>query len=293
MKNYTIENSEFSVQITQIGAEICSFKSKTKDKEYIWQGNPEIWESHAPVLFPIVGGLKNDTFFHKNQAYQLPRHGFIRRNKDLKVISHTADQIVLELTSSEKTKEVYPFDFNFQISFELISNRLKISHQIINTGDEHMFFSLGAHPAFNCPLEEKKIYEDYYLKFNEIESLNTWNLDKNGQIKEEGELIMNQSQQLPFHSQLFDQDALIFKSLKSRQVSLCEGDHEHIRVKFDDFSSLGLWAKPQAPFICIEPWLGYADSSECNQQLTEKEAILSLEPGKTFQASYSIEIFEE
>lgn len=293
MKKYSIENSELSVQITQVGAEICSLKSKNNGKEYMWQGNPEIWGSHAPVLFPIVGGLKNDAFHYKNQAYQLPRHGFIRRNKDLKAFSHSAHQLVLELTSSEKIKKIYPFDFKFQISFELLSNQLKIRHEIFNIGNEAMYFSLGAHPAFNCPLEKDKNYEDYHLEFDQLETLKTWNLDGNGQIKEEGKNILNQSKQLALHSHLFDQDALIFKSLKSRKVSLCEGNHELIRVKFDDFSSLGLWAKPQAPFICIEPWLGYADASESNQQLIEKEGILSLEAEKTFQASYSIEIFNK
>lgn len=293
MSKYLIESEEFEVQITDAGAEICSFKNKKSGKEYIWQGNPEIWGSHAPVLFPIVGGLKNNTFFFDDKPYQLPRHGFVRGNKDLRVISQLTHQLVLQLKSSEKTKNIYPFDFDFQISFELLSNQLKISHQLINTGNIKMYFSLGAHPAFNCPLEEDKKYEHYHLQFEETENLNTWMLDEKGQIKEEGETIMNRTNKLFLHSNLFDKDALIFKSLRSRQVSLCEQDHEIIRLAFKDFNSLGLWAKPAAPFICIEPWLGYADSSNSNQQLKDKEGIIGLDPKKEFKASYSIEIFEK
>jgi len=293
METFSISNASFDIEISNIGAEICSLKSKKTNIEYIWQGNPEIWGSHAPVLFPIIGALKNDTYFFKGKAYQLPRHGFIRRNKDLTVVTHKPNQLVLQLISSDKTKNMYPFDFRFRISFELLSNQLKVRHHIFNTGDQEIYFSLGAHPAFNCPLEEGKTYEDYHLQFEQTEILNTWKLDHHGQIEKEGETILNHTNKLALHSHLFDQDALIFKSLKSRQVSLCQQENELIRVRFDDFSSLGLWAKPGAPFICIEPWLGYADSSKTQQQFIEKEGIICLQATKEFNASYSIEIFEK
>ena len=293
MEIYKIANEQFEVGITSIGAEICSFKSKKSGKEYMWQGNPEIWGSHAPVLFPIVGGLKEDTYIFEGEKYNLPRHGFIRKNKDLKIITQTTNQLVLQLDSGEKTKLVYPFDFRFQICFELLSNQLKITHKVFNTGEKEMYFSLGAHPAFNCPLEEGEKYEDYHLQFAQTEKLNTWVLDENGQIKEEGAQIMNQTDRLQLHLLLFEKDALIFKSLKSRRVSLCKQDQEVVRVDFDDFRSLGLWAKPKAPFICIEPWLGYADSSHSNQQLTDKQGIIKLKSQKEYTSSYTISIIEK
>lgn len=292
MSNYKIENESFEVQISLVGAEICSFKSKKSGKEYMWQGNPEIWGSHAPVLFPIVGGLKEDIYIYEGQKYHLPRHGFIRKNKDLKLITHTSNKLVLQLESSPSLKENYPFDFVFEISFSLLQNELEIHHRVLNTGKQNMYFSLGAHPTFNCPLEEGKKYEDYHLKFEQKEYLKRWNLNASGQIAEEGELVMDHSHQINLTTSLFDTDAIIFKSLKSRQVSLCEQEREIIRLRFDDFKSLGLWAKPAAPFICIEPWLGYADSTETNQQIKDKEGILSLESGKDFSANYTIEIFE-
>lgn len=292
MKRYKLISNQFEVQITSVGAEICSFKNTQSGKEYIWQGDPKIWGSHAPVLFPIVGGLKNDTYFFENKTYQLPRHGFIRRNEHMEVITQNTRQLVLQLKSSGHTKQVYPFDFVFEISFELLSNQLMINHRILNTGDQDMYFSLGAHPAFNCPLDENKKYEDYHLEFEQTESLKTWNLDENGQIKEEGDQIMEASKTIALHPHLFDQDALIFKSLKSKRVSLFEQEKELIRVDFEDFKSLGIWAKPGAPFVCIEPWLGYADSFSHNQQLKDKEGIIRLEEAKTFYASYSISITE-
>lgn len=293
MKIY-LENDLFKVDVNKVGAELCSFKSKQSDIEYIWQGDAKIWGSHAPVLFPIVGGLKNDTYFFDGKEYSLPRHGFIRKNDQLEVVNHTNKELLLQLSSNASTRQVYPFEFIFQIKFQLSNNRLLISHHIINTDQKELYFSLGAHPAFNCPLLPGENYEDYELVFDQEESLHTWNLDAAGQILEEGDKIMNHSHQIALHKDLFNQDALIFKSLKSRRVGLAHKvKGERLAVGFSDFKSLGLWAKPAAPFVCIEPWLGYADASNSQQQLQEKEGILHISPQKEFKASYYIEISHE
>jgi len=292
MKLY-LENEGYELAITKRGAELCSFKSKRSGTEYIWQGNPEIWGSHAPVLFPIVGGLKNDTYVFEGQKYHLPRHGFIRKNDDLEIIKHTKDELMLQLTANAATRKVYPFEFCFQIIFQLNNNKLLISHRIMNHNPKDLYFSLGAHPAFNCPLSSEEHYEDYQLVFEEEEYLNTWKLDNSGQILEEGDLIMNHSKNIALHQDLFNRDALIFKRLKSKRVFLNHRKKGKIlAVSFSDFKSLGLWAKPRAPFVCIEPWLGYADASHTNQKLTEKEGILKISPQKEFEASYGIEIFD-
>jgi len=133
----------------------------------------------------------------------------------------------------------------------------------------------------------------YFLAFDQTEYLKTWNLNTSGLIASEGDVVMNNSHKLQLHRDLFQKDALIFKTLKSRKVSLVNSNtHEKINVYFDDFNSLGLWAKPGAPFVCIEPWLGYADAENHDSQLVNKEAILTLESGKDFSASYIIEIDE-
>lgn len=292
MKLY-LENALFKVRINKVGAELCSFKSKQSGIEYIWQGKPEIWGSHSPVLFPIVGGLRNNTYIYEGKEYQLPRHGFIRKNEELEVVNHTDTELLLQLSSNAATRKVFPFEFIFQIKFQLTNNRLLISHHIINTDQKALYFSLGAHPAFNCPLLTGENYEDYELIFDQEESLHTWNLDPAGQILEEGAIIMNHTDTIHLHKDLFKQDALIFKRLKSRRVVLAHQEKgDKIAVEFSDFKSLGLWAKPGAPFVCIEPWLGYADASNSHQQLKKKEGILCLAPHKKLKADYSIEIFD-
>lgn len=292
MKIY-LENELFKVAIKKIGAELCSFKSKQSGIEYLWQGDAKIWGSHAPVLFPIVGGLKNDTYLFEGKEYSLPRHGFIRKNDQLEVVSHTTTEVLLQLSSNASTREVYPFEFIFQIKFHLNNNRLLIAHHIKNTDQKELYFSLGAHPAFNCPLLSGENYEDYQLIFDQEEDLHTWSLDSAGQILEEGAKLMNHTDTIHLQKELFNHDALILKRLKSRRVVLAHLEKgEKIAVEFSDFRSLGLWAKPLAPFICIEPWLGYADASNSNQQLKEKEGIICLASQKEFQAAYSIEIFD-
>lgn len=292
MKLY-LENALFKVGIKKVGAELCSFKSKPSGIEYIWQGDAKIWGSHAPVLFPIVGGLKNDTYHFQGKEYSLPRHGFIRKNDQLEVVNHTDTELLLQLFSNAATRKAYPFEFVFQIKFQIIHNKLLITHLIKNSDHQDLYFSLGAHPAFNCPLLPGEKYEDYQLLFEEKEHVNTWNLDAAGQILEEGAIIMNHTDTIHLHKDLFKQDALIFKRLKSRRVVLAHQEKgDKIAVEFSNFNSLGLWAKPGAPFVCIEPWLGYADASNSNQQLKEKEGILCLAPQKAFKAAYSIEIFD-
>jgi len=289
--NYTLENNIFKIAITAIGAEISSFKSKKTGAEYIWQANPEIWGSHAPVLFPIVGGLKNDTYIHLGKKYQLPRHGFIRRNKSLKIIEKSSSSILLELLSSSQTLEIYPFSFSFQIQFTLIKNKLIVKHRIMNTGENDLFFSLGAHPAFNCPFDKNEQYDDYFLQFETNESLNTWDLNNEGLISYEAQKMINNTDILHLHSTIFNKDALIFKSLKSREVKLkSRNHHKEVIIRFNDFSSLGLWAKPNADFVCIEPWLGYADNENTSQIFSEKEGIIKLAAHREYTATYSIEI---
>lgn len=290
---HQIGNEHFEIKINHIGAEISSFKSKKSGKEYIWQADPEVWGSHAPVLFPIVGGLKKNTFIYNDKEYSIPRHGIIRKNDQLNLISSSNTFCILQLSSNSQTLKQYPFQFVFEIEFKLINNKLDIIHRVKNLDNKLLYFSLGAHPAFNCPLNNHETYSDYYLQFNEKEKVHTWNLDQEGMIAEKGPIILNNEDVFKLEEDSFANDALIFKSLKSRKVSLLsKKSGQEVLVEFNDFSSLGLWAKPNAPFVCIEPWLGYADSSIASGNLKDKEAILQLEPNKEFKASYSITIKE-
>ena len=290
---HQIENGKLRIAIQQTGAEICKIQSVATGKEFMWDANPDVWSSYAPVLFPVIGAVKNGFVKHNGQQYAIPRHGFIRNNSSITLIDRTDNSVTLGLKYDEELLKIYPFQFDFQITYTLLENKIEVSHKVINLDHDILYFSLGGHPAFKCPLNEGETYEDYYLEFEKVETDSTWLLESDGLVGNFTKPMLHNTNILHLNGHLFDRDALIFKNLKSKQVSFrSTKSGQVITLHYEDFPYLGIWAKPNAHFVCIEPWLGIADSFDSDQILEKKEGILSLEAGKTFEASYTIEIFE-
>ncbi len=291
---HQLENNQLTVCIQHKGAEICSIKSKKSEQEYIWQADRAIWGSSAPVLFPIIGALKEGKYTYKDVTYNIPKHGFIRHNMSLKVIEKTDTSVTLGYTSSKETLSIYPFEFEFSITYSIEGTTLNVHHTVKNNGDDQMLFSLGAHPAFNCPLNDGEYYSDYFIEFDQAETDVTHELTDTGFTTGDTHGMLFNTKQLNLTPHIFDNDALIFKQLKSSTVTLKNVKNtQEIRVAFDDFKYLGIWAKPNAPFVCIEPWLGITDAENGNGKFEDKEGLLTLEANNTFNASYSIEIIEK
>lgn len=287
----SISNEFLEVIISDIGAEITSIKSQKSGLEYMWQADPNIWNSSAPVLFPAIGAFKNGESVLHGQKYSVPRHGFVRHNKALKVISQTPQSVTYQLTSSAELLEVYPFEFDFQIQFSLLDNQLVVNHQVLNKDNKEMLFCLGGHPAFRCPMHKNESYEDYYLEFEHHETVETTVLSKEGLLTDQKKSVLKNSNILPLDQNMFDQDALIFQDLKSNKVSLKSNQSNQVlTVEYEDFPFLGLWAKPRAPFICIEPWLGIADHEDTDGCFTSKLGVVSILPGAVFHAKYKVQI---
>jgi galactose mutarotase-like enzyme len=290
---YEIKNDKLHIAVKQAGAELCSIQSVVTGKDFMWNGNPDVWGSTSPVLFPVIGAIKDGFVKHKGGEYAVPRHGFVRNNEKVKLIRQTENSLTFGLDSDEEFLKIYPFRFSFQITYSLEGDKIIVSHKVVNHGDNEMLFSLGAHPAFKCPLNEGEVYEDYYLEFEQVENDSTWLLEDGGLVGNRTKPVLHNTNVLHLNGHLFDQDALIFKNLNSRQVSLrSTKSGQVITVKFDDFPYLGIWAKPNAEFVCIEPWLGIADSADSDQKFENKEGILTLAAGQIFETSYSIEIAE-
>lgn len=290
---HTISNEHLEVSILQKGTEICSIRSLKTGREYMWQANPDIWGSHAPVLFPAIGAIKNKEATINGQSYAVPRHGFVRHNEDIVLIDQQENSLTYRLEYSEKTLKVFPFRFRFLISFTLEENRLTVAHEVHNQDNQTMYFCLGGHPAFACPVDANTSYEDYYIQFEHPETADTTRLSDDGLLTDRKERILDNTDILPLRNDLFDEDALIFRELKSRKAALRSKKSDHaVVVRFDDFSFLGIWAKPNAPFVCIEPWLGIADHENTDGDFAEKDGIVSLPAGEVFTADFSIEILE-
>lgn len=291
--NYSIENEFLKISVQETGAELAQIQSTVTGKDFLWDADPNVWASHAPVLFPVIGAIKDGFVNYKGKQYAVPRHGFIRNNADVKLVTQAPDSLTFGLKASEKTLAIYPFEFEFLITYSLNKNKIVVNHEVINHGNDEMLFSLGGHPAFKCPLHEDEVYEDYYLEFYAVENDSTWLLAKNGLVENQTKPILENTNMLHLNKHLFDDDALIFKHLVSKQVSLrSTKSSQVITVHYDDFKYLGIWAKPGGHFVCIEPWLGIADNADSDQNFETKEGILKLAAGEKFEAKFVIEISE-
>lgn len=282
MASTTLFNSNITAKINHNGAELYSLESN--NKEYIWEGNPVFWGKHSPVLFPIVGTLKENTYTYNSISYQLSRHGFAR-DTTFKLIEKKDDLAVFSIESNEDTKKVYPFEFELQLIYSLENNHLNISYKVINKGMGPMPFSIGAHPAIALPGK----FENYSIQFEKEEPL-VYNLLENDLISNAVKTLPTLDNRVALDYSLFENDALIFKNLKSNYLTIFKNQIPMVRMHYKDFPHLGIWTKMNAPFLCIEPWFGYSDSNESTGAILEKEGIQILESKTTFNAQFSIEI---
>lgn len=291
MSMHKISNDILSIAIKPTGAELSSIKDLKTGIEHLWQGNAEFWTGQAPNLFPVIGLLKDGEFIYEDKSYEMPKHGFIRHNKNIKLKEESGNKLVFELEFSEETLKIYPFKFRFQISYTLNKNTLKVAHKVVNLDNKPIYFSLGGHPAFNAPINNHEAYEDYYLEFDKNLDLSTYLLDQNGLVSAKTERVLDNENSIRLHKNLFDNDALIFKDIPSKKVSLKSKNlGEILNVEYSNFKNLGIWAKPGAPYVCIEPWLGIADVEGTNKEFTTKEGIEKLESHTDFMAVYTITI---
>jgi galactose mutarotase-like enzyme len=281
----TITNSNLTAQINHLGAELFSLKNK-ENKEFMWNGNPVFWGKHSPILFPIIGTLKNNSYSYNGKEYHLTRHGFAR-DMVFEVVNKSRSSVEFSLNSSEESRKMYPFDFELRIIYTLTNNSLDVEYKVINNGDSSMPFSIGAHPAFSL----EGAFENYSLEFEKEENLDCYLL-QNDLISNNKKQLELENKKLTLDYELFKKDALIFKSLESKKLTILENSKPLLKVSFEGFPSLGIWTKVDAPFLCIEPWYGYSDTEEQFGNLFEKEGIQIINGKEIFKSKYSIEILD-
>jgi galactose mutarotase-like enzyme len=291
MSLYHLSNEYLSVSISDKGAELQSIVHNGTGFEYMWSGNPDYWAKKSPVLFPIVGGLKNNTYHYSGNDYVLGRHGFAR-DRVFTVINQSAESILFELTSDAESLLVYPFQFVFQIGYQLTKNSIKVNYLIKNTDTKKLYFSVGAHPAFAVPFAKDTVFEDYYLQFSQPEHTGIWPLSPEGLIKEESVPFLKNEDKISLQKSLFYGDALVFTSLQSNTISILCHKHAHgIKVSYQQFPYMGIWSAKNADFVCIEPWCGIADHVNATGKIEEKEGIHSLNTGEEFNRNWSVTVF--
>lgn len=288
---FIIENEYLKVVISKLGAELVSIFNKQNELEYLWQGDPLYWGKRAPVLFPIVGKLKNDAYSFKGQKYILKQHGFAR-DMYFEMAHQLSETITFSCKSDNYTRRSYPFDWILEIMYTLKFNTLITTAKVKNLSVKRkMLFSIGFHPAFNVPLVKgKELFEDYNLYFNNDIEGNRWMI-KNGLIDSIHKPAFDLGR-IPLVVDLFKEDALVFKNLNSDTITLQSSATKiGLNFRFNSSPYLGIWSKYEAPFVCIEPWWGIADAVNHNGDFESKEGIIILDSGHSFSCGYEVELF--
>jgi galactose mutarotase-like enzyme len=280
---YTIENEYLTAQINDFGAELHSLKSKADGYEYLWQGDPAVWSGQAPVLFPVIGRLLGDKYRFNGKEYALQKHGFARK-RAFELVFCARNEASFVLRSDAQTLECYPFAFELYVKFSLVGKTLKAVHTVVNQTDGEMYFSLGGHPGFNCKIGD-------WVEFDKNETLDTVSIDDDAFRLAEMTPVLRDENRITITEHLFDHDALILSGIRSKALTLRNDAHEHeVRFTFGDVPYLGIWAKPGAPYVCIEPWCGVNDDRRERDDLREKDAIQRLPQGGVFDLVYTAEI---
>lgn len=286
----TLENDRLTVRVDRHGAEIVSVRDP-QDIEFIWQADPAVWKRHAPILFPIVGRLHNDRLRIGDREYTMTQHGFAR-DSVFDLVDRGECGLALELRDSPATRETFPFAFALRVEYRLDGNRLGVAYTVTNPADNALHFSIGAHPAFACPIGcDGGEFSDYVLAFNRRETATRWRLE-DGLVAETEERFLDDQDVLGLSEDLFAADALVFKGLSSDTIRLESPRSPHrVTMECPGFPYLGIWSKPGAPFVCIEPWHGIADAQGFDGPFEEKEGVIGLDPKVSFRIGYTL-IFE-
>ena len=285
---FILKNENFNLKVNSKGAEVSSFFSKQLNKELLWQADKEVWARHAPVLFPIVGKLKNNTYIYKGATYTLPQHGFAR-DCDFELMEQSESSLVFELNENAETLKNYPFRFSLKIKYQLKPHGFSCTYLVSNPDTAPLYFSVGAHPGFNCPLFENEKTEDYRLVFEEEDFIER-HLIQEGLISQQTEKILLKNKTLPLQTALFDKDAIVLKNLSSRSLKL-QSNNYCLQFAWFNMPYYGIWTKPgSSGFICLEPWAGIADGTNTNGNLVDKEGIICLNKKEEHECGFSVEI---
>lgn len=287
MTQHRLSNSELELIVNTRGAELCSVRSRADGLEYIWQADHSVWARHAPHLFPIVGKLRNDRYLYAGHDYTLPQHGFAR-DREFVCIAASADHLCFELAASDDSLIAYPFHFSLKISYTLSGNVLTVAYEVFNPASDDLYMSLGAHPAFNCPLQDHETFEDYELQFDGMNQLDVSKL-ANGLIAADTKVLHLSDHKLHLTGSLFEKDALVMRESQVNQVRLSSTrTGRGVEMTCEGWPYFGIWTKPgSSRFLCLEPWYGIADSVQASGNLEDKEGIIRIASEQHFRCAYT------
>ncbi len=288
---FELKNERFTAKVDPLGAQLVSFQDR--GRELLWVGDPTYWREHAPVLFPIVGALREGRTKIKGQWFEMPQHGFAKR-REFALDKQVESAVSLTLKADEETKRQYPFDFALNVDYILNEDGYTTQFTVENTGDEPLPFCIGGHPGFNLPMEDDAEFEDYTIQFEKEEAQQCPTVVIGaGLLDYENTGFELQGREIPLRHSLFYGDALVFRHLNSRRVRIVnKSTGRGVEMYFgSEFPMLGIWsAANDGPYVCLEPWTGCATLTTEGDEFVEKWGMLSIEPGTKYSYSFSVRV---
>ena len=286
-----LTNNKLYIEIDSLGAQLMSLRDLV-GTEYLWQGDEKYWKGRSPILFPVVGSLRNKKTIIDGKEYTIPQHGFARIN-EFKLKKKLTDSAVYSFSSNQETKKSYPFDFELEVTYTISDFSLIVSFKVMNKDNKSMPFGIGAHPAFNIPILSDENFEDYKIQFEKMENCDSPVIDIKCAtiISKERVSALENTNSINLKHELFYKDALVLENLKSRSVSMNSVETGRgIKMDFGGFDFLGIWQAHDAPFVCLEPWTSTATQDVEDDNLRHKRGIIELSPGESKEFCYKITI---
>ena len=289
---HKIKYKHLTAAINPIGAELSSLAAS--DNEFLWHGDEQFWTGRAPILFPIVGALKDGAMNYRGNRYELPRHG-IARHSAFETIDCSDSGIALQLKADEQSVKYYPWNFELQVHFTLSDIGLEIRYDVFNHDDSEMLFTIGSHPAFALEINKQYNFRDYEISFDQPESFEIYRLNEVGLLDTKPQPLDHSGNSsapgaLRLCEEIFNDDALVFRDINSRRISLQRNGEVLLSVDTGGAPHLGIWAKPGAPFVCIEPWLGTSDFIDSSGAFEEKPDLQKLAPNQKYSHGIAISV---
>lgn len=279
---HTIKHKQIEASINPIGAELSSLK--VNDVEYLWHGDDKYWSGRAPILFPIVGALKNGRMTYQGASYEMAKHG-IARHAGFDCVTTSSNCVSMRLQSDSVSLQQYPWHFELLVHFTLNDSGMNIRYEVINKDEKPMLFTIGSHPAFALNIKDPTELVNYAVTIDQSEPLQRYSLYDSGLLGTTAEPYANV---IRLSDTIFDDDALVFRDIKAKSIRLSHNGETMLTVNTGGAPHLGIWSKPKAPFVCIEPWLGTCDFIDSDNRFENKSDLKTLEPGQTYEHGIGI-----
>ncbi len=279
---HTINHKHLEATINPVGAELSSLK--INDVEYLWHGDEKYWSGRAPILFPIVGALKDGRMSYQGTTYEMAKHG-IARHARFDCVTISSNSVSMRLQSGSVSLQQYPWNFELLVHFTLNDSGMDIRYEVVNKDEKPMLFTIGSHPAFALNINDPTELANYTITIEQSEPLQRYSLNDSGLL---GTTAESHGNVIPLSETIFNDDALVFRDIKAKSIKLSNNGQTMLTVNTGGAPHLGIWSKPKAPFVCIEPWLGTCDFTDSDNQFGNKPDLKTLAPSQTYEHSIGI-----